>query len=268
MDLANIRGIIFDLDGTLYEDTEHFRYYAERLAKRLPSKRRKEYWLDVQAIWDGQHVLRLGRVFDRMRDLVLETTPDGKVLKAWTWQGEPYDEKLYSQPVSFDMTKMISIGDGWWIPSAAAYHHGLKETYNAYLETKDYLSSPGASLTPIPGLASWLAKLQEQVKMVVVTNSDLADTKRILKNVGLDHILTSIYPDANKPKRTREVLTQVAQELALPNEQILSVGDNYLNDIFPAQQLGMKTCLIDPHGIYAPDTADIVIRSLRELYQA
>lgn len=36
MDLANIRGIIFDLDGTLYEDTEHFRYYAERPLRGFP----------------------------------------------------------------------------------------------------------------------------------------------------------------------------------------------------------------------------------------
>lgn len=266
----NLLGIVFDLDGTLYEDTDHFHYFAQRLAQRLPKPKRALFWQDLRSAWAGKHTLRLGRVYDRRRDLILETTPAGRVLKAWDWQGKPVSEaqinERYPVPVQFDMTAMISLGDGWWLPTACAYHYGLEKTYDAYLETKDYLGGEEAVLTPLPGLAAWLAEIKNRLRLVVVTNSDLADTNRLLANLGLEKVLTEIYPDAEKPQNAEKVFQQVAAETEIPLNLLLSVGDNYLNDIYPAAQLGMRTCLIDPHGLYGEGAADLVVRSLRDLY--
>ncbi|MED4973987.1 MULTISPECIES: haloacid dehalogenase [Geobacillus thermoleovorans group] len=47
---ADIKAIVFDLDGTLYEETEHFDYYAEQVAKRLREADRPRFWDDYRAV--------------------------------------------------------------------------------------------------------------------------------------------------------------------------------------------------------------------------
>ncbi|MDF0727383.1 hypothetical protein PY093_11865 [Cytobacillus sp. S13-E01] len=42
------RVIVFDLDGTLYEDTHHFDYYALRLQEMLPEENRVLFWNDYE----------------------------------------------------------------------------------------------------------------------------------------------------------------------------------------------------------------------------
>ncbi len=271
MDWSQWDAIIFDLDGTLYEDTDHFAYFSQRLADKLPEANRSAYLEDEAAAKQGRHVLRMGRVYDRRRDLVVEATPEGRVQRAWDWQGEELDERqrrrFYSDPVAFDMQWMISIGDHWWIPTACAYHHGVDSTYDAYLAAKDYLASDAASLTPIPGVKEGLAGLRESTQLVVATNSDLADTKRILNHLGLTDIVHAVYPDSRKPQCSKAVLQRIMAELDLAPQRCLAVGDNYLNDVYPAAQLGMGTCLIDPYGLYGSAHADILVSSLGSVFR-
>ena len=262
--------LIFDLDGTLYEDTDHFDFYSQRLAERLPEECRPFYFRDEAASRQGTHVLRMGRVYDRRQDWVLATTPDGHVLQAWTWSGDEVSaaDRLatYSEPVSFDMQWMLSIGDSWWIPAACAYHYGLESTYQAYLEAKDFLASDQASLTPIPGVKEGLEKLKSHCRLVVATNSDMTDTRRILQALGLEKAFSAIYSDCRKPARSRALFTQIAEELGVKADRTLSVGDNYLNDIYPAMQLGMAGCLIDPHRLQPEEVADFSARSLADCF--
>ncbi len=219
----------------------------------------------------GRHVLRMGRTYDRRRDMVLETTADGWVRRAWDWLGTEIgaDQRSlwYPQPVQFDMQWMISIGDNWWIPTACAYHHGVESTYDAYLAAKEYLASDAASLTPISGVKDGLAALKRTTKLVVATNSDWADTMRILRHLGLAAAFHGIYPDCQKPKYSTAVFQRISRELAVPPQCCLSVGDNYLNDIYPAARLGMQTCLIDPYDLYGDDHADLRIRSLGDVFR-
>ena len=63
--------IVFDLDGTLYEDTHHFEYYAKQLQHKLPAEKRESFWKDYQSALDLQHALQIGRAYDVEQDLVL-----------------------------------------------------------------------------------------------------------------------------------------------------------------------------------------------------
>lgn len=269
--LGKLEGIIFDLDGTLYADTDHFSYFSKLLAQKLPASVRGEYFQQEQAIWHGNHCLRIGRTYDRKNDYVLEATPEGVVLAAWTWQGARLPDtsvaKLYTQPITFDMNSMISIGDGWWIPTACAYHFGVDSTYDAYLETKDYLASEEARVSPIPGVKEALTNLSNRMKLIVATNSDEKDTRRILKRLGLSQIFDSLYCECQKPQFAKRTLHQIVSDNQIPYNYWLSVGDNYLNDIYPAYQLGMRTCLIDPLALYKGDEVDVVLSSLDQLFR-
>ncbi|MGB8955149.1 MAG: hypothetical protein WCC10_07240, partial [Tumebacillaceae bacterium] len=61
MDLKRINLIVYDLDGTLYEDTHHFDYYANELKKRLPEDKQAAFQADYEAARRDDHPLRIGR---------------------------------------------------------------------------------------------------------------------------------------------------------------------------------------------------------------
>ncbi|MFC3523137.1 hypothetical protein ACFOLK_00405 [Marinococcus halophilus] len=60
--------LIFDLDGTLYEDTEHFDYYAERLGAFIPEKERTTFFTEYDAVQKGERALQIGTAYDAEKD--------------------------------------------------------------------------------------------------------------------------------------------------------------------------------------------------------
>ncbi len=83
---ANIKVIVFDLDGTLYEDTHHFDYYAKRIEEKLPKEKRQAFRNDYRAVLSGQHPLKIGRIYDTENDFIL-TLKDNFVENAYRWDG-------------------------------------------------------------------------------------------------------------------------------------------------------------------------------------
>ncbi|WP_052364174.1 hypothetical protein [Geomicrobium sp. JCM 19037] len=49
--------VIFDLDGTLYEDTDHFDHYAKRLSEELPEQKRANFFQDYDDMKKGNHAV-------------------------------------------------------------------------------------------------------------------------------------------------------------------------------------------------------------------
>ena len=265
-----LEAIVFDLDGTLYEDETHFDYYAECLASEIPSEYEQNFFADLKAARQGNHTLRLGRVYDVNRDNILSINEKGRVLKAWDWQGNQLTEsrckEIYDRPVSCDLEEMIFMGDGWWLPAACAYHYGCTDTYNCYQKTKDWLAENQEEvLSRIPGLKEFLQQLRKNnFNLILATNSDARDTDRLLRLLGLNGIFHNRYTSCKKPEHSRELFATIIDKNKFEPEQFLSLGDNYLNDIAPAITLGYQAILIDPHNIYANPGVPRV-SSLREI---
>ncbi|HWI64106.1 MAG TPA: hypothetical protein VNT75_19890, partial [Symbiobacteriaceae bacterium] len=79
-DLTKVRVIVYDLDGTVYDDNRHFEIYARLIQSQLPEAKQAAFWADYSAVVAGEHpALRVGTFFDIPRDLVLETR-GGRVL--------------------------------------------------------------------------------------------------------------------------------------------------------------------------------------------
>ncbi|QOY34051.1 HAD family hydrolase [Anaerobacillus isosaccharinicus] len=242
---------VFDLDGTLYEGTDHFDYYAERLLLDVAEENKDGFNRDYQKMKEGNHPVKIGKAYDVERDTVLTLDPFTlKVVKVETWEGIVWsDEKLaevYHGQLTFDFEKMIAIGDGWWLPFAAAKHYGVKDCHPRYVETKEYMVTELFQLEQIPGVREGLIKLKETKKLVLVTNSDIDDVGRLLKELNLDGVFEHIVTSAKKPSRTVEIFKQLIEQYEVDPEQIVSVGDNFINEIAPAIQMGMKGIYIDP----------------------
>ena len=128
VNLDKVRVIVYDLDGTVYDDNRHFELYAQEIASHLPDAAREAFWSDYRATVSGRHpALRVGCFYDVERDLVLYPRA-GKIVRAVHWEGNEVPpvvrEQLYPGIVTTDNVTIMNVGDLWWVPSAISLHYG------------------------------------------------------------------------------------------------------------------------------------------------
>ncbi|QOR65386.1 HAD hydrolase-like protein [Cytobacillus suaedae] len=262
--------IVFDLDGTLYEDIHHFNFYAERLRDKLPLEKQEIFWKEYKLAEQGEHTLRIGRVYDVAKDLVL-VQQDGMVKEAFKWDGTALTQEevhhLYPEQITIDLESMLSIGDLWWVPACVAFHHGLsgESGHQSFLETREFMMTPEFKMNQITDFKEMLQDLREHgVKLVLLTNSPEPDSEVILTKLDLQTVFHKKIFNGKKPTLTSKRFEEIALTFNVKYNVILSVGDNWINEILPAQKLGCSTILIDPHHISTDESADIVVETMTQ----
>ncbi|MDR6225792.1 HAD family hydrolase [Desmospora profundinema] len=267
----NVRLIIFDLDGTLYEDTNHFEYFASLLKQMIPSDRQAAFESTYRQILAGDHPVSIGKAYDLKQDAVLTLDPITlRAASVCDWDGNPWTpnrvQDTYPEPVTLDFENIVAIGDGWWLPFAVAKHYGAGNTYPAYVKTKEYLTAHEHLLTRTPGLRSWLEQQGKSKSLVLVTNSEQDDVQRLLSQLDLSGVFHQVVTDARKPAGTTAIFQNLLKEHGVLPEEAVSIGDNFLNEVAPALHLGMKAVLLQPTP--APFAHDRlwVVRSIRDLF--
>ncbi|MGG0718072.1 HAD family hydrolase [Robertmurraya massiliosenegalensis] len=267
MDVSKAKVLVFDLDGTVYEDTHHFDYQAERLKDKLPLEKQSLFQIDFDAVKRDEHPIKIGRVYDGVNDLVLVQL-DNIVQEAYEWNGLRLSDeevgKLYPDPIEINFETMLSIGDPWWTSTSIAGHYGLnsKECYEAFLETREYMMGPEFEMEPIVGFKEVLSDMYEHVKLVLLTNSPQPDSEAILAKIGLDQLFDLKIFNGEKPTRTLERFERIKSEFGVEYDEIVSVGDNWINEIRPVRPLGCGTIFIDPHGVGNPSSADFIFECM------
>lgn len=245
--------LLFDLDGTLYEDNKHFDLFAAKLKNKLPHPKQNEFEEDFKLVKQGKHPLAIGKVYDAKEDLFWTWDPFTDHLSTpENWNGtlahvqEP--AQLEFPASSFDFNRWIAIGDGWWPPYVLAIHHGvpIEQCHEAYNETKVDMAKEEGYLTKTPGLHTYLKKLKETKKIVLMTNSDQEDVERLLDYLNLKHLFDAKITSSSKPVETKKHFLRILKDWNVKPEQVTSVGDNFMNEIAPALQLGMKAIWLSP----------------------
>ncbi|MCP8968706.1 HAD family hydrolase [Ectobacillus ponti] len=245
--------LIFDLDGTLYEGTEHYDYYAEQIKQELPADLQPLFVRDYEEMKLGKHALSIGKVYDMEQDAILTLDPLAHtVVEVQTWTGQTWSDgdrgAAYPGQIVYDETRYIAVGDGWWLPYVTGAHYGAKDTYHCYNKTKDYMSSPQFHLPKTPGLREALAGMKGEKTLVLLTNSDGPDVRRLLRGLELADIFDMTITDALKPFRTAEHLQHIVHTYGVRPDEVVSIGDNFINELAPALKLGMHAVYIAPHG--------------------
>ncbi|MBS4175317.1 HAD family hydrolase [Bacillus sp. FJAT-49736] len=263
----DIKVVIFDLDGTLYDDTHHFDFYAKALCEKLEPTNKDAFNADYKAVLEGRHPLKMGMSYDAENDLILNYR-DGHILEAYRWDGKKVANveiaERYKEPIQFNFHSLFHIGDLWWVPAAIARHYGLTKELaeQSFMETRNYMMSPSYILTRMNGFKEILIRLSQSKKLVLITNSPRQDSEVILDKLGFSSIFTDKVFNGQKPIKTKQHIQCIQEKYTVHYENILSIGDNAINDIFPAKALGCKTLLIDPHGISKPSDADVIVNNL------
>ena len=273
MDLKRINLIVYDLDGTLYEDTHHFDYYASELKKRLPEDKQAAFQADYEAARRDAHPLRIGRTYDVNRDLILVQIR-GIVKEAYTWDGVKLPDEqvkdMYRDGVCVNLENMLSVGDLWWVPGSIARHYGLSgaTSNEAFLATREFMMGPDFHMNRIPGLLESITESRANgVKQVLVTNSTQPDSEKILDKIGLLNSFDEKVFMARKPNGTKGVFERLSNQFDIPYANILSVGDNWVNEILPAYELGCQTVYIDPHSIGEGLECDMRVQAMADVLE-
>lgn len=270
METSHIKVIVFDLDGTLYEDTHHFDFYANCLKAKLPSEKKELFERDYQLARNNKHTVKIGRVYDVNKDLILIQI-DNIVMEAFDWEGNRLPnnriQELYSESIAMDLDNMLNIGDLWWVPSSIARHYGLtnSQTYEAFLETREYMMGHEFTMNPVEGLREVLENIKDKVNLVLLTNSPEPDSEAILTKLGLQDVFHKKIFNGQKPRLTKERFKEIKYSFNVDYNEILSIGDNWINEIRPVLPLGCSSIFIDPHNLGREHTADIVVRNIQEV---
>lgn len=270
LDLSRVRVILFDLDGTLYDDTHHFDRYAELIGEGLSEELRAPFMAEYTAVTRGEHpALRIGTFYDVKHDLVLQIK-GGMVEQALHWDGSVapvlVTRQLYPGPVVPDHSTILNVGDLWWVPSAIAAHYGGKPEHGqaSFLRIREEMMAPEFLVNPIEALAETVEALKGKVLRVLATNSPQPDSEAILTKVGLLPHLDKLFFNSRKPAGLTPIIEGLLSELGLAPDELVSIGDNLTNELVPAKALGCQTVFIDPHGIGAGPEVDLIVPSMRE----
>ncbi|RWZ55166.1 HAD family hydrolase [Halobacillus fulvus] len=264
--------LVFDLDGTLYEDTDHFDYYARLLKECVDDQKQEDFQKDYERAQEGSHPVQIGKVYDAERDVVLTVNPFSFIVEqVEEWSGNAWTDRrvrtTYLEPVHLNFHSMIALGDGWWPPFSIALHYGVTraEAYDCYVKTKDYMSSGQFEMTKTKGLREALLQWREEKRLVLLTNSEAYDVKNILKNLDLEGVFHEVIPSANKPEKTDQWFEQILDNWEGEASEIVSIGDNFMNEIAPALQYGFQAVFIQSHDIRYDHPHLKVVNTLSEM---
>lgn len=258
--------VVFDLDGTLYEDPRVYNRYARELSRFLPTGKRAAYLADWRAARAGRGAAQVGMGYDRGRDrlfrFVNETISD---LVAWEDADLPIEEQAFSiTETPLFAGERIFIGDYWGLPDALAAHHGIRQEDRgaAFLATRVWMSGDHYILKVVPRLGETLDLLREAgARLAALSNSPADTVEDILRRLGVRDRFASVVASAHKP----EGLICFLREHGA-GEHVLCAGDHYVNEIASALRLGCHALYIDRHrtGLGADNPACSRVKSIGE----
>ncbi len=225
--------ILFDFDGTLYAEDAQYRHYARLLGEALAPQARPLYERDLQRVAAGTHPLRPGRGYVHPGFLVRYP---GAERGAWDWEGHPVTQLQSDPPVRW-------VGDPWWVAPTIALHHGLDpQTQDAvFLQVRRWMMSEAFAIRPVPGLRAVIDELRPRYRVWLLTNSPEVDSRAILARLGLEDAFDELRFRCRKPAGLEQALSELAAA-----DRVISVGDNFFNDILPAVLAGREALYVSP----------------------
>ena len=118
-----------------------------------------------------------------------------------------------------------------------------------------------------PEVRPVVRELEPQVPLAVVSNMDTEVLLKALQRNALDFTFVITSEEEQRYKPSQALFQRAIRYLGLPPENILHVGDSYIEDVVGATSAGIEGLLIQrPGGLEdAPPQVKDVVRDLREV---
>jgi HAD superfamily hydrolase (TIGR01549 family) len=216
---------------------------------------------DKQNLYDilnGEHHVSLGHYFDFITQSIFthtELVPND----AFNWAGQKVNEQISSE------NQLFYIGDAWCVAELIGGKLGISEEVrtNAYSRVRAEMLTADYAIPKSESLAEVLKNIDVEMK-VLLTNSPFESGEVFLEYLEvLPYFDQAIY-DGKKPNGMEQVLKRLMEKGYKP-EEILSIGDNPNNDLYPARKLGARTVYISDYHQVDQTPWDYKVHTINEL---
>ncbi len=251
--MEEIQTIVFDLDGTIYQDNEFYKDYLHFLVEGTP----KESWADeliayVSDVFEGKGL--------QMNSFYASDRIEAKNPQAYVHalEGALLPELSYEEATGRE--NCINTGDAWAVVTLIGETLGLLggERQDAvYRRTRERMRLKGVHGSD--RLRNVVLRLNARMDTILLSNSYQSTALEFLRQLGFDGVFQKAVFSANKPFGLVEtLLRQDAASLNHPG-RVLCIGDHAFNDLLPLQRLGCRTLWVNPfEHIHKPEYDDCV----------
>lgn len=254
-----IKTVVFDLDGTIYQNNSFHRDYVHFL---LDGTDKIAWEKDISAcidrIYKGE-LITMNAYYDGSPIDAQNPVDFFEKLGARRMDGMSFEEALGDESI-------IYTGDAWALVSLIGSALGLLEgerSNEVYKRTRNKMSRDG--MNGSRRLHDAIIELGRHYNTVLLTNSYESTAQDFLHQLQFDDVFNDAVYSANKPWGMAENLARHRPELYTEPQSFLTVGDHAFNDLMPLQKLGCKALWINPfEGINEP-AYDITVHTLDEL---
>ncbi|SFT19086.1 HAD family hydrolase [Paenibacillus sp. BC26] len=269
--LSAIKVVIFDMDGTLYQEDTYLDRYIRYLLEGTAHEGETEAAIRLgRAIRAGEHEIQFGHFYHRLDDLWL--VRDGAFfIQGHTWEGtKVVDEQAHGYgTVSAQAPHLIPIGDPWGIATALNHRyklpeHNLKAAFDRV--RKEMVEAASYPFICHTDLFRAIEELTAVEKKVLMTNTHHESGIEFTSYMGIRSMFDDVVYDANKPVGLHSYVEALLEQ-GYQAHEMLSIGDNPWNDLHPVKQLGGRTCYISPYPSSDPEVWDLRLHRLEELEQ-
>ena len=260
--LKNIEVVMFDLDGTLYQDASFYKRYTELLFHEHKHEARVgEFLEDMASLLEGRHACSIGDWYHPGSDTWTRGSVEHPVHRDWNGQ------EVVIEPLPFSDIPSIYTGDAWSIVAIFAAKYGVDEAQRqrAFQQVRKEMLQGASSFERHQGLYDAIGQLTGVGAKLLMTNSPENTGSEFIAALGCLELFDKIVYGADKPHGIERYMKEIMERDGWRADQILSIGDHAWNDLYPVQKLGGRTIWLSPYPSSDPSQWDVTLSTLDEL---
>ena len=264
IDRNQVKVILFDMDGTLYQDPDFHRPYLRYLLQDTPHASFAEESIrlaDEIILHDAVPMNRFYRV--RRRE---EGFSGWEEMAQWMCDSQ-IPEMPFEDCYRNGIGQLCYLGDLWEVAIFIANILGTlpQNGQKAFLRVREEMEQ--TTLRPAPELYALLDRLKQRYTTVLLSNSPEGTASAFIARLGFDRSFTHHFYGAQKPYHLFENLRRHEGMEAVRPEKILSIGDHAYNEIAPVRLQGGQTVWINPYADAPQIEASACVRDIPALIE-
>lgn len=254
-----IKVIVFDLDGTIYQDFSFYKQYVRFMVEGTD----KEAW-ENRLVAYAEDVLcgkRL-RMNSFYRCSAIRTDDPERYFE----MAERAILKNAAVNDGAGANEAIYLGDAWAVLTFMGYSLGVfgaERCQETYLRTRRAMEESG--LRGCGRLRDAMIRVNDCCETILLSNSDAATARKLLEKLGYGGIFKREGFSVEKPYGLVDAVENCLPGALEHPRTVLAIGDHAYNDLEPLRKIGCRTLWMNPYtGIQEP-AYDLCLKTLKEL---
>lgn len=254
-----IKVIVFDLDGTIYQDFSFYKHYIHFMVEGTD----KETWESglVEYVKDVLCGKRL-RMNTFYRCSAIRTDDREQYFDMAERAAIP-DAAVKER---MDPNETIYLGDAWAVLTFIGYSLGVfgaERCQETYRRTRRVMEESG--LRGSRRLRDAMKKVNNYCETILLSNSDAGTAQKLLGQLGYRGIFTREGFSVEKPYGLIDAVENCLPGALKNPRAVLAIGDHAYNDLEPLHRLGCRTLWMNPYSGIQEPAYDISLKTLEEL---